>query len=209
MQRGIIHIVTTGSLALNALCGCRNTGPGTEVDCAAQVASALAVRATSSIDATGPAPAAVFENLKLHGFAYDDAGTRTALELVLQRQGPNPAAPMAIWAGTLQTKDAPPSTLLEIALQALDKTPTQATYRLSYTVDICEHAQADRCSYVPAKTKPRLLSRTEARVSVQTQFVNALGDGPAYVASAVGTELTTLGSAYLLRGLALVAKETP
>jgi hypothetical protein len=190
------------------------------VDCAAQVASALAVRATSSIDATGPAPAAVFENLKLHGFAYDDAGTRTALELVLQRQGPNPAAPMAIWAGTLQTKDAPPSTLLEIALQALDKTPTQATYRLSYTVDICEHAQptkleeavpwqADRCSYVPAKTKPRLLSRTEARVSVQTQFVNALGDGPAYVASAVGTELTTLGSAYLLRGLALVAKETP
>lgn len=121
----------------------------------------------------------------------------------------------------MQQAEAPASTLVAPAFELLTQTPTLATYRLTYAIDVCEHVQPnpsppmipwqlDLCGHSEPTSKPRVLRYAELRLSVQTRVEVAITEGPSYLVFALGAaDIASLDSAHVLSGVAIVAKETP
>jgi len=168
-------------------------------------------RSEASSGSVTPAPATTtqdFATLMLDGTAVDESGNASRVELTLRRDA-------AGWQGQWnEAAKGQPLELMDAQLLSLGSSAETQTYRLTYAVDLCQHAQPSHqrelvpwkslpCAYAESEPKPRELRQAELRVIIQRREVATLSSGTVVRASAVGAQdITSLSLALVLDGYA-------
>jgi hypothetical protein len=187
-------------VAVCTLSACHQS-KGAEVT--AQTSEPVASSAPSNLGAqTGAGP---FRKFRLQGARLGDSGIQTPWKFELTWNAGE-------WQGQAREGDAEALSVLDAKLTLIGSSIGVSIYRLTYAVDVCEHAQPskaepvpwryDRCFYVQANSKPKFTLNAEMRLNIRTLGVVRITEGSAYQVAAVGNpDLVGLTAANVSSGL--------